>query len=81
VAKLVARLLAKAALWVRIQTSLSKKKKKMGGISNGVANTAIDLSPTYVNYIVTAHFLVVLLWEKFEILEHNLSHILGIKRG
>ena len=56
-----------------------KKKKKMGGISNGVANTAIDLSPTYVNYIVTAHFLVVLLWEKFEILEHNLSHILGIR--
>jgi hypothetical protein len=37
VAKLVARLLAVAALWVRIQTS--PKKYKMGDISKGVANT------------------------------------------
>jgi hypothetical protein len=35
--KLVAHLLAAAALWVRIQTSL--KKYKMGNISKGVANT------------------------------------------
>jgi hypothetical protein len=40
---------------------------------------AIYLTPTYVNFIVTEHFLVVLLWEKSEILEHNLSHILGIR--
>jgi hypothetical protein len=32
-----ARLLAKAALWVRIQTSF--KSAKMGGIGKGVANT------------------------------------------
>ncbi len=38
VAKLVARLLATAALWVRIQTSL-KKTKKNGRHSKGVANT------------------------------------------
>jgi hypothetical protein len=37
-AKLVARLLATAALWVRLQTSL-KNTYKMGGISKGVANT------------------------------------------
>jgi hypothetical protein len=35
--KLVAHLLAMAALWVRIQRSL--KNKKMGDISKGVANT------------------------------------------
>ncbi len=38
VAKLVARLLATAALWVRIQTSL-KNRYKMGDISKGVAKT------------------------------------------
>jgi hypothetical protein len=37
VAKLVAYLLATAALWDRIQTSL--KKYKMGNICKGVANT------------------------------------------
>jgi hypothetical protein len=37
VAKSVARQLATAALWVRIQTSL--KKSKMGDISKGVADT------------------------------------------
>jgi hypothetical protein len=37
VAKLVARLLATAALWVRIQDNSQKYKK--GDISKGVANT------------------------------------------
>jgi hypothetical protein len=37
-AKLVARLLATQALWVRIQTDISQKKK-MGDISEGVATT------------------------------------------
>ncbi len=36
-AKLVERLLATAALWVQIQTSL--KNTKMGDISKGAANT------------------------------------------
>jgi hypothetical protein len=36
-AELVARLLAMAALWVRIQKSL--KNTKLGDISKGVANT------------------------------------------
>jgi hypothetical protein len=39
VVKLVERLLTTAALWVRIQTSLSQKKKKIGDISKWVANT------------------------------------------
>ncbi len=39
VAKLVAHLLATAALRVRIQTSLKNQKYKMGDIGKAVANT------------------------------------------
>jgi hypothetical protein len=44
-AKLVAHLLAAAALWVRIQTSA--KNTKMGDVSKGVANTLIHKVLTY----------------------------------
>jgi hypothetical protein len=39
VARLLATMLATAALWVRIQTSLKNTKYKMGDMSKGVANT------------------------------------------
>jgi hypothetical protein len=39
VAELAARLLATAALWVRIKTSVKNTKYKMGDISKVVANT------------------------------------------
>ncbi len=44
-AKLVARLPATAALWVRIQTSL--KNEKMGDISKRVANTTLACQNIY----------------------------------
>ncbi len=50
VAKFVALLLAKAALWFRIQTSF--KNTKMGDINKGVANT---LSPQRNGHHTLAH--------------------------
>jgi hypothetical protein len=47
VAKLVVRLLATAALWVRINNQDISQKDKLGDISKGVANT---LKPAKKNF-------------------------------
>ncbi len=49
VAKSVARQLATAVLWVRIQTSLKNQKSKMGDKSEGVADT---LKPAKKKYTI-----------------------------
>jgi hypothetical protein len=54
--ELVAGLLATAALWVRIQTSM--KKHKMGDISKGVANTLKPAKKNHFKKIIQNNYII-----------------------